>query len=142
MRFIMLHVKPPCVRCTMSCARRSYDEDIERCWEVLAPLPYLRGTAETKEGGYTGKNGALCMSHLQQMPGFGIESFQGGVMLETTARQDMRDMLGDFRALLQDVMESLFVEPITFNVFQRHHGSRARITRHQRYLTEKVSRLQ
>jgi hypothetical protein len=31
------------------------------------------------------------------MPGLSIEAFTGGFMLHPTARQDMRDMLGNFR---------------------------------------------
>src|SRR6266446_8793301 len=54
----------------------------------------------------------------------------------------MRDVLGNFRAFLENVIKGVFVEPVTLHVFQCYHGRRALITRHQRHLTEKVSRLQ
>ena len=63
-------------------------------------------------------------------PGLSIESFTGCLILHTTARQNMRDMLGNFRAFMYDVMKGFSVEPVTLHVFQRHHGRRALLTGH------------
>src|SRR5437899_12809158 len=70
----------------------------------------------------------------------GVEALAHRRQLAPAPRHHAGEALRDLRALLEDALEGLLVEPVALHLGGRDHRSRARLSRHHAHLAEDVRR--